>query len=404
MYKSQRCILIAALLVLFSNQSLFSQGTFWTAGAGSDTNYSNTNNWTAGVPLSNGIAFFELPIAYTVSLSSDADVREMFVANGDMTLSGGNQLTVNTKTGILVNLNSHLTVSGTGTRLKSDNQLFVEAGSELSVSSATIEVEELTNEGLMTFVTGFANLESNVVNRPGSAIEVTTFSPVNFLRDFRNNGQLYIEAGERVNFFGEYTGRGLITGTGVVHFKGPIEPGVNDNPFLFGTINMSGDAVIETTSNLHVRINGDDQTGGDQVFIGGDLDIQSATLTLAANAGDEIFPGDEFMLIEVAGSRTGTFQGMSQASLVQTFGDRDMLISYFGGDGNDIVLTAVDNGAILGDVNQDGSVDLLDVGPFVSLLTLEQFQAAGDVNWDGVVDLLDVGRFVDLIAGTPPGP
>ena len=54
---------------------------------------------------------------------------------------------------------------------------------------------------------------------------------------------------------------------------------------------------------------------------------------------------------------------------------------------------------LLGDVNCDGAVDLLDVGPFVDLLTTGGFSDKADVNEDGAVDLLDVGPFVDLISG-----
>ena len=54
---------------------------------------------------------------------------------------------------------------------------------------------------------------------------------------------------------------------------------------------------------------------------------------------------------------------------------------------------------VLGDVNGDGQVDLLDVAPFVNLLTTGDFQAEADINQDGTVDLLDVQPFVNLLAG-----
>ncbi len=54
---------------------------------------------------------------------------------------------------------------------------------------------------------------------------------------------------------------------------------------------------------------------------------------------------------------------------------------------------------LLGDVNCDGSVDLLDVGPFVELLTTGGFSPKADINSDGIVDLLDVTPFVDLLTG-----
>ena len=56
-------------------------------------------------------------------------------------------------------------------------------------------------------------------------------------------------------------------------------------------------------------------------------------------------------------------------------------------------------GVLLGDVNCDGVVDLLDVSPFVDLITSGEFSSKGDINQDGVVDLLDVGPFVALLTG-----
>ena len=52
-----------------------------------------------------------------------------------------------------------------------------------------------------------------------------------------------------------------------------------------------------------------------------------------------------------------------------------------------------------GDVNRDGMIDLLDVQPFVDLLTSGEFQLEADINLDGVVDLLDVGPFIELLTG-----
>ena len=67
----------------------------------------------------------------------------------------------------------------------------------------------------------------------------------------------------------------------------------------------------------------------------------------------------------------------------------------------DIVLNGsfVPGGVLLGDVNGDGVVSLLDVQPFVDLLTTGGFQPEADVNQDGVVSLLDVDPFVALLVG-----
>ena len=58
-----------------------------------------------------------------------------------------------------------------------------------------------------------------------------------------------------------------------------------------------------------------------------------------------------------------------------------------------------DGAGLPGDVNCDGFVDLLDVQPFVDLLTGGGFNSKADINQDGVVDLLDVGPFVDILTG-----
>ena len=55
---------------------------------------------------------------------------------------------------------------------------------------------------------------------------------------------------------------------------------------------------------------------------------------------------------------------------------------------------------LLGDVNRDGVVNLLDVTPFVGLLSTGDYTANADMNVDGIVNLLDVALFVDALAGS----
>ncbi|MEM9413040.1 MAG: dockerin type I domain-containing protein [Planctomycetota bacterium] len=61
------------------------------------------------------------------------------------------------------------------------------------------------------------------------------------------------------------------------------------------------------------------------------------------------------------------------------------------------VMSLTPTGTILGDVNNDCEVNLLDVAPFVDLITEGAFQAEADINEDGIVDLLDVEPFVTLL-------
>ena len=54
----------------------------------------------------------------------------------------------------------------------------------------------------------------------------------------------------------------------------------------------------------------------------------------------------------------------------------------------------------LGDVNQDGLVNFLDISPFISVLSMAgEFQFEADTNQDGVVSFLDISPFIMLLAG-----
>ena len=68
-----------------------------------------------------------------------------------------------------------------------------------------------------------------------------------------------------------------------------------------------------------------------------------------------------------------------------------------GVDGVQIELIYCDADVLLGDVNLDGVVNLLDVAPFIELLSTGDYQAEADMNSDGSVNLLDVGLFVDAL-------
>ena len=63
-----------------------------------------------------------------------------------------------------------------------------------------------------------------------------------------------------------------------------------------------------------------------------------------------------------------------------------------------LVLFGVETTTILGDVNCDGEVNLLDVGPFVDAIA-NGTPGKADVNEDGVTNLLDVSVFVALLSG-----
>lgn len=55
---------------------------------------------------------------------------------------------------------------------------------------------------------------------------------------------------------------------------------------------------------------------------------------------------------------------------------------------------------LLGDCNQNGVVDFLDIAPFITVLTSASFLEQADCNRDGVVNFLDITPFIAILAGT----
>ncbi len=58
--------------------------------------------------------------------------------------------------------------------------------------------------------------------------------------------------------------------------------------------------------------------------------------------------------------------------------------------------------ALIGDVNCDQAIDLLDIEPFVDLLIAGDYQLKADANLDGELNLLDVSVLVQLILNNNP--
>ena len=54
---------------------------------------------------------------------------------------------------------------------------------------------------------------------------------------------------------------------------------------------------------------------------------------------------------------------------------------------------------LLGDINLDGSVDFLDISPFIAILSANGFQVEADINDDGSVDFLDISPFIGILGG-----
>lgn len=63
-----------------------------------------------------------------------------------------------------------------------------------------------------------------------------------------------------------------------------------------------------------------------------------------------------------------------------------------------LTLTRIVPNLLLGDVNEDGDLNFLDIAPFISILSAADYQLEADINEDRVVDFLDISPFIVLLS------
>jgi hypothetical protein len=140
------------------------------------------------------------------------------------------------------------------------------------------------------------------------------------------------------------TGTGTISGTGTLPTTGVI--GTTIRPGTGGGVNTT--AILTTGSfamtggTLAIDINGTTPgTNYDQLAVNGTVNLDSPTLQVNF-PGAPPTAGQTFVIIANDGADpvTGTFSGLPQGAII-TAGGVALRISYTGGDGNDVVLTAL---------------------------------------------------------------
>jgi hypothetical protein len=120
-----------------------------------------------------------------------------------------------------------------------------------------------------------------------------------------------------------------------------ISPGASP-----GILTVAGNFTMNSGTNFLGEINGTTVgTGYDQLGVNGTVSLGNATLSLSGTyLTTPLVTNDLFTLILNDGNSDpvlGTFVGLPEGSHLFSGAGQDYTISYVGGDGNDVVLTAV---------------------------------------------------------------
>ena len=283
----------------------------------------------------------------------------------------------------------------------------------------------------------------NVDTAGGFAIETPT-SPTNYPTGNIFIGQPKVEVGDTVRLISELSFTKNLVGCVEVNsqfdnfffgFRGGLgtnEFAPNDGISQSFRYNIGTDNTIDTDSNIQVFAN----TNATSALAGaGDGNVIGAPVSsLGIDIANGDFETDVFRIVsdavvtaisataitfEVTTSiedQSGTVLGTTPAATtsadtgISLAGNRLQFAIRDGNSGpNDptdlkihrlaVVFNPEDSAVLKGDVDLGGTVDFLDISPFITELAAGGSQPEADCNCDGSVDFLDIQPFIDILSG-----
>ncbi|MBT3374776.1 MAG: hypothetical protein HN406_04215, partial [Lentisphaerae bacterium] len=262
-------------------------GTFTISGANTYTGVTTVSAGTLQLGASDVIAdSSDVSVAGTLDLDGNSDTVGALSGNGSITLGAGTLTAgdgANTTFGGVISDNGGLTKTGAGT---------------------------LTLSGVNTY-TGATTITGGTLSVTGSL--ANTAVAVNTGTTLKGTGTIV----------------GTVTSTG-----GTVAPGVSPGTLTTGSI------VLDSNSTFSIELDGTAAgTGYDQLVVTGTVSLGNATLS--GTLGFAPTPGDKFRIIDNDGgdSVSGQFSGMAEGAII-TIGGVEFSITYKGGTGNDVELTA----------------------------------------------------------------
>ena len=248
------------------------------------------------------------------------------------------------------------------------------AGSELNISGGEVDGFFVANSGSEVNITG-GSVGSFATGGPGSEVNITGGSVGAVFNTFGDlnvsagsvGGNFHASPGSVVNITGGSFGSGFLTlAESVVNISGGTFGGLLGTGFSINSgaeLNLFG-------SNFAI----DGVPLDDSLVMGQAFTIEERDVTLSGVLVD----GSPF-----------SFDLMSVDVLFEDFFEPDATVT---------VTLGPPVTTLLGDVNQDGVVDLSDIAPFIFVLQSGGFQAEADIDLNGVVDFCDVVPFGGIVA------
>ncbi|MEX2673531.1 MAG: hypothetical protein WD294_15645 [Phycisphaeraceae bacterium] len=104
-----------------------------------------------------------------------------------------------------------------------------------------------------------------------------------------------------------------------------------------GSLMLAGAFEQATDAALHLDLWGTETHEYDRITIEGDASL-AGLLALNLDAALTLAPDLVFTVLDISGTRTGTFDGFAEGDVVATHGGQNLFITYAAGDGNNVAL------------------------------------------------------------------
>ena len=390
-----------------------------------------------GLLTSSGSGFHNFQRAFVSDVTNTGHCVMLGASNLRMANTFTNSGTIST-TGTILAETGDVTLTGGGTiTMDGSSVIGGNAGATLAIEDQTIEGRGAIGGGFMgAFAVEFTNSADSLFHANQSGTQLVVFpgggidtpwvnegtlrasndADLVFRTAVDNNGTIEVDGGDVI---GERrivcTEGSLITGEGFVFANGPtgqsitlagaVAPGNSAGTLqLTGANSPAGVNVLNVTMTptAELQIELASASSFDVLEIDGDSISLDGTLSVTLLDGFVPDASDSFRIVASVNGpvdQTGTFNNGSSIVCVSGGGTFDVVYPNASGVAS-VTLTNFQQGpVVLGDVNLDCLVNLLDVAPFVDRISNGTFQVEADVNEDGLVNLLDVAPFVELLTG-----
>ncbi|MCA9062476.1 MAG: hypothetical protein KDA96_05440, partial [Planctomycetaceae bacterium] len=342
------------------------------------------------------------------------------LVNGTGAVGGSNNRGVEINNGTLSSVNGAVSVSGTapdatgsgnhGVAVYGGGNAITTGTGGLSITGDAATSDPAVGVGISLASTGTVNLSlagsPNVLNADSIELgaagaldsSVLTVSADAFFVNGTLSSGFSVVSGQRLG------GRGTVSGAVSAESGGTVAPG--NSPGILNT----GDFELQAGASLEIEIGGtsagNTATDHDQVNVTGTVTL-AGDLTAVRYNGFQPQAGDEIVIINNDGTDVvnGTFNGLAEGATF-TSDTLTWTVSYSGGDGNDVVLTALWATFAVTNLNDSGAGSLhqalLNANTFAGADTIT-FNVAGSVPVSSAFPLPSLTEEVHIDATTAPG-